>query len=300
MVVKVTIRILEDPHALAAVERLQAKVWTGSEIEIVPVHMLVAAIHNGGLVIGAYAASEDGAEELVGFVFGFPGLVQTPDGPQPKHHSHMMGVHPQYRGQQIGFSLKRAQWQMVRHQGLDRITWTYDPLLSRNAYLNITRLGAVCNTYLEDEYGSLRDGLNLGLPSDRFQVDWWLNSSRVNRRLSRRARAQLDLANYYAGGAELLNPTRQDPGGWPIPPRDEDTLAAQIDPAERPLLLLEIPADFHALKAASVELAAAWRQHTRRLFSGLFGKGYLATDFVYLPGTSPRSFYVLAYGESTL
>lgn len=297
---KVSIRILEHPDELAEVERLQAQVWTGSEVEIVPVHMLVAVVHNGGLVIGAFVAEEgEPAGKLAGFVFGFPGLVQTPDGLHLKHHSHMMGVHPQYRGQQIGFALKRAQWQMVRHQGLNHITWTYDPLLSRNAHLNITRLGTVCNTYLEDEYGTLRDGLNLGLPSDRFQVDWWVNSARVNRRLSRSARPALDLAHYYAGGAQVLNPTRQDASGWPVP-GGEDFATAQIDPAERPLLLVEIPSDFHALKAASTELAAAWRKHTRRLFTELFQMGYLVTDFVYLPGTHPRSFYVLTYGESTL
>jgi predicted GNAT superfamily acetyltransferase len=296
----VIIRILERPEDLKAIERLQAQVWLGSEIEIVPVHMLVAVVHNGGLVIGAYTVEQDGeAGELVGFVFGFPGLVMTPDGPQPKHHSHMMGVHPHYRGQQIGFALKRAQWQMVRHQGLSHITWTYDPLLSRNAHLNISRLGTVCNTYREDEYGSLRDGLNLGLPSDRFQVDWWVNSARVNRRLSSKARPTLDLAHYYAGGAQVLNPTRQDANGWPVP-ESEGLPITHIDPVERPILLVEIPSDFLALKAASTELAAAWRWQTRSLFITLFQMGYLVTDFIYLPGVHPRSFYVLTYGESTL
>ena len=121
----------------------------------------------------------------------------------------MLGVHPAYRDHGIGFTLKRAQWQMVRHQGLDRITWTFDPLLSRNAYLNIARLGAVCNTYLRAVYGELRDGINAGLPSDRLQVDWWVNSQRVNRRLSRRARPPLDLAHYLAAGAQVINPTRR-------------------------------------------------------------------------------------------
>jgi predicted GNAT superfamily acetyltransferase len=63
---------------------------------------------------------------------------------------------------------------------------------------------------------------------------------------------------------------------------------------------VEIPSDFHALKAASTDLAVAWRWHTRGLFTTLFQTGYLVTDFVYLPGTHPRSFYVLTYGESTL
>ena len=107
--------------------------------------------------------------------------------------------------QGMGFALKRAQWQMVRYQGIDRITWTFDPLLSRNAWLNITRLGAVCNTYLRDFYGKMADVLNQGLPTDRFDVDWWVNSQRVNRRLSRRRRNDLTLIHYpFWWGTDLL------------------------------------------------------------------------------------------------
>jgi predicted GNAT superfamily acetyltransferase len=137
-----TIRLLETPEDMTAVEDLQRLVWPGSETDVVPAHMLITAVHNGGLVLGAF---QD--EHMVGFVFGFPGLEATPDGPRAKHCSHMMGIHPEYRDGGLGFALKRAQWQMVRHQGLDHITWTYDPLMSRNAYLNIARLGAVCHIY---------------------------------------------------------------------------------------------------------------------------------------------------------
>ncbi len=297
----VNLRILETPEEMTLVEELQRVVWPGSETEVVPAHVLLTAVHNGGLVIGAFSAEEGQGDRLVGFVFGFPGLYFTPDGPRPKHCSHMLGVHPDYRDRGLGFALKRAQWQMVRHQGLDRITWTYDPLLSRNAYLNITKLGAVCNTYLCNEYGKLRDNLNIGLPSDRFQVDWWVNSQRVNRRLSRRARQPLDLAHFFAAGAEVINPTRLDDAGWPHPSEDPlPPLEDDWDAAEKSILLVEIPADFLALKAANFNLAVRWRMHTRAIFQRLFAAGYLVTDFVYLSGRHPRSFYVLSYGESTL
>ena len=177
------IRLLETPEDMAAAEALQRLIWLDSETDVIPTHMLMAVVHNGGLGVGAFVG-----DELVGFAFGFPGVVQTQDGPLLKHHSHILGVHPAWSGKGIGFAVKRAQWQMVRRQGIDRVTWTYDPLLSRNAHLNIARLGAVCNTYLRSEYGNMRDGLNAGLPSDRFQVDWWLNSQRVVGRLSRRVR----------------------------------------------------------------------------------------------------------------
>ncbi len=208
------VHILETPEEMAAVEELQRLVWSAPDIEIVPKDILLAIVHNGGLAIGAFAGSE-----LVGASFGFPGFYQTPDGPRLKHHSHILAVHPDWRSKGIGFALKRAQWQMVRKQGLDRITWTYDPLLSRNAHLNVARLGAVCNTYLRSEYGEMLDGLNAGLPSDRFQVDWWLNSQRVERRLSRRSRPTLDL-NYFRLAEATLLKACWNPGHMPRPPEE--------------------------------------------------------------------------------
>ena len=293
---KWSLRILDSPQDMEAVEELQRLAWPGSETEVVPVHMLITAAHNGGLVIGAYQPSpaEDEPQRLIGFVFGFVGLDATPDGPRPKHCSHMLAVHPDLRDQGLGFALKRAQWQMVRHQGLDHITWTYDPLMSRNAHLNIAKLGAVCNTYRREVYGEMRDGLNIGLPSDRFEVDWWVNTQRVRRRLSRRARLRLDLAHFLAAGAEIVNPSQDNPQGWPVPALPPSKQAGEA------LLLLEIPADFQALKEADHALALEWRLHTRACFEDSFAHGYLVTDFVYLPGSRPRSFYVLSHGESTL
>ncbi len=197
----------------------------------------------------------------------------------------MLAVHPDYRDLGVGFKLKRAQWQMVRQQGIDLITWTYDPLQSRNANLNIARLGAVCSTYLRDFYGEMRDELNVGLPSDRFQVDWWVYSRRVNRRLSRRPRKPLTPADFFAADFPITHPP---PPRFPFPP----------DPS--PLLLLEIPADLAAVKAADPALALEWRMGTRSLFENLFAQGYLVTDFVYELGDPPHSYYVLTHGDSTL
>ncbi|HJW90266.1 MAG TPA: GNAT family N-acetyltransferase [Anaerolineales bacterium] len=305
------LKILDNPNELQAVEALQRQVWPGNETEVVPVHMLVAVVHNGGLLVGAYRSADAGEdqEELIGFVFGFPGFYNTPDGPRLKHCSHMLAVHPDHRDHGLGFALKRAQWQMVRHQGLDRIIWTYDPLLSRNAHLNIAKLGAVCSTYHREVYGEMRDGLNVGLPSDRFEVDWWVNTKRVERRLSRRARRRLDLAHYFSAGAEIINPSQIGAKGWPQP--SEQPVALPSWEQDQPdgesgkrkkasLLLLEIPADFLAIKTSDLGLALAWRLHTRALFEQLFSGGYLVTDFVFLSSNQPRSFYVLSHGESTL
>ena len=306
-----TLRLLETSAEMAAVEQLQRLVWPGSETDIVPGHMLQAAVHGGGLVIGAFTGESRPFEAalemesspapspvgpLVGFVFGFPGTYPTPDGPRLKHYSHMLGVHPEFRNQGIGFRLKRAQWQMARRQGVDRVTWTYDPLLSVNARLNIAQLGAVCNTYHADFYGEMRDGLNAGLPSDRFEVDWWINTRRVEMHLSRESRQVLDVEHYRAAHTTVLNPALLAPGGWvqpgeaPLPNPDYPT----------PLLMVEIPPDFQALRRANSGLAQEWRLHTRTIFQVLFEQGYLVTDFVHSPGELPRSYYVLAHGEAEI
>jgi predicted GNAT superfamily acetyltransferase len=273
------------------VEQLQRLVWHENETDIIPAHLINSAVHSGGLLIGAFVD-----QELVGFVFGFPGLYRTPDGPRVKHYSSMLGVHPDQRGQGIGFALKRAQWQMVRHQGIDRITWTFDPLLSKNAWLNITRLGAVCSSYLCNFYGKMDDALNRGLPSDRFDVDWWVNSHRVNRRLSRRRRNHLGLSHFLAGGAPILNQVEMDKTGMPHP---VGRTAFQFG-IELPILLVEIPADFQALKGTDLNLALEWRLHSRSIFEELFKSGYLVTDFVHDNSYTSHSYYVLCHGESTL
>jgi len=286
-----TIKILEELGQMHLVEGLQRLVWNEKETDIVPAHLINSAVHNGGLLIGAYVN-----QELVGFVFGFPGFYPTPDGPRLKHYSSMLGVRADLRGQGLGFALKRAQWQMVRHQGIDRITWTFDPLLSRNAWLNITRLGAVCNTYLRNFYGKMEDSLNRGLPSDRFDVDWWVNSHRVNRRLSRRRRNHLDLVHFLHGGAPILNPAEISRSGLPHPNSATEYQLGK----ELPILLVEIPSDFLALKATDLKLALEWRLHSRSIFEELFKVGYLVTDFARTEDHPFRSYYVLCHGESTL
>jgi predicted GNAT superfamily acetyltransferase len=183
---------------------------------------------------------------------------------------------------------------MVRHQDLDHITWTYDPLLSRNAYLNIAKLGAVCLTYRRSEYGDMRDGLNAGLPSDRFQVDWWINTPRVERRLSKRPRPTLNLTHVTSSGLRPFYPLHTSTDNLPRPPE-------HVPAFEDRLLLAEIPNDFTALKTQDFPLARDWRFFTRELFETAFAKNYIVTDFVFDQNNgNPRGMYVLTHGESTL
>jgi len=279
-----SIRLLETPADLYPLEDLQRQIWSGSETDIVPLHVLVTAAHNGGLTLGAFEN-----EKMIGFVFGFPGLEFTPDGPRPKHCSHMLGVLAEHRNSGAGFALKRAQWQMIRRQQIDHITWTYDPLLSANARLNIAKLGAVCVTYRREEYGQMRDELNAGLPSDRLQVDWWINTPRVERRLGKRPRPTLNLTHIAKSG---LRPSYAAPstGKWIRPPE-------QIPPLEQRLLLAQIPADFIALKNEDLILARDWRFFAREFFETAFAQGYIVTDFVV---DGQRGYYLLTHGDSSL
>ncbi len=284
-----TIHLIETPEEMTLIEDLQRTIWPDSETDIVPAHMLITAAHNGGLVLGAFVD-----EKLIGFLFGFPGIEGTPDGPRPKHCSHMMGILPDQRDSGTGFALKRAQWQMVRHQGLDHVTWTYDPLLSRNARLNIAKLGAVCTTYRRAEYGEMRDGVNAGLPSDRFQVDWWINTRRVETRLGKRSRPTLNLDHTNRAGLRPFYSLHPSTDGLPCPPE-------HIPPFEDRLLLAEIPVDFQALKSKDFALARDWRFFTRELFETAFKADYIVTDFVFDTNLgNPRGLYMLTHGESTL
>jgi predicted GNAT superfamily acetyltransferase len=272
------IRLLHTPGEMVAVEALQAAVWPGDPAAVVPGHLLVTAAHNGGLVAGAF----DG-DDLAGFVFGFPGFARVGGCRSVKHCSHMLGVDPARRGAGIGFALKRFQWQFVRAQGLRLVTWTYDPLLAPNAALNIGRLGATCRIYLPDAYGTMNDGLNAGLPSDRFQVDWWVNTARVARRM---AAAPGDEVARRAGVLRLAGRTPSlnlDPAGLPDPPQ----LPAAL-PAGR--LLLHIPPDFNQMRAADPAHAGRWRGATRAAFTRLFAAGFTVVEFV--PGPAPA--YLLA------
>lgn len=286
------IRTLDSVEDVHAVEKLQREVWPGSETDVVPGHLLLTIEHNGGLLLGAFVD-----EKLVGFVLGFLGVdTASPDRvamARLKHSSHMLGVHPDYRDRGIGVALKLAQRRQLLAQGVRLATWTYDPLQSRNAHLNIRRLGALCRRYIPNAYGEMRDDLNQGLPSDRFEVEWWVTSSRVETRVER-TRPPLDLANFLAAGAEKVNPASLDEQDLPRPSETPASLDGN-------LLLVEIPPDFDRIKQQDIDLAYAWRQHTRDIFQSAFEAGYIVTDFVHLAGERvPRSYYLLSHGEGTL
>jgi predicted GNAT superfamily acetyltransferase len=274
--VAITIRPVRTHAEYRAVEEVQRQAWGLVETEIVPDHLLVTVHKNGGFVLGAFESGPEG-EHMVGFVLGFPGL--TTDG-RVKHCSHMAGVVPCHQNRNIGYQLKLAQRQYVLEQGLDLITWTFDPLESRNARLNFRKLGAVCRTYLRDFYGAMRDTLNVGVATDRFQVEWHIASAYVTPRLSE-AYVGPHLTGLLAEGVRLINPPL---AGDPQQP------AEQVLPFNGEHLLVQIPASFQDVKAADMGLARAWREHTRTIFETAFAQGYTVVDLLFENG---QSYYLL-------
>jgi predicted GNAT superfamily acetyltransferase len=285
MIPNISLHCLDTIEEMLAIEELQEKVWPGQVIDIIPSHLLMAAVHGGGILISAVDHNIE-FPKPIGFVFSFPGFYHTPDGPRLKQCSHQLGVLPEYQNMGVGFKLKRAQWQLVRNQGIDRITWTFDPLLSRNAHLNITKLGTVCNTYHVNFYGDMHDSLNVGLPSDRFEVDWWVNSNRVVKRLHSNPRPYMKLDDFIKSDAIIVQALT------PLP---------LISPSHNPFVLIEIPDNITILKQNDLKCALDWRLYTRSVFIDLFARGYLITDFIYDNDDGfSHSYYVLCHGDATL
>ena len=262
----IVIRGLVTHDEIFAVEQLQRDAWGVPDVDVVPLHMLITPPRHGGLLLGAF----DG-ERLAGFVFGF--LGQTADG-RLKHCSHMAGVHPDYRDQGVGYALKLAQREHVLAQGLDLVTWTFDPLETRNAWLNIHKLGAICHTYIRNLYGPMRAAINAGPPSDRFEVEWWIRSTRVVQRL--RAGEISPSPSPSLGGRGERGAGGEDSGPLSLWER------AGLREDHR---LIAVPVDFQAIKRSDMDLALRWRLQTRQAFEDAFAQGFTAVDLVKRDGS---------------
>jgi predicted GNAT superfamily acetyltransferase len=156
------IRAVEDPDELRRVRDLFGQVW-GAASPVVPMELLRAIGHAGGYVIGAY---DD--DQIVGGSVGFIGRHRG----EPSLHSHVTGVLPGVRGTGLGRTMKLHQKAWAAARGLVWVTWTFDPLVRRNAWFNIGVLGAEVHEYLVNFYGPIDDAINAGDESDRLLVGW--------------------------------------------------------------------------------------------------------------------------------
>jgi predicted GNAT superfamily acetyltransferase len=129
--------------------------------EITP-NLLQAMVHSGSYLSGAFIGSK-----IVGAAFAFPA---TNDGLHL--HSHMTAVLPEFRDKGVGFALKIDQWNWAKKKNYTHLSWTFDPLVRRNAKLNIAKLGVDISAYHPNFYGEMPDALNAGDESDRLMVSW--------------------------------------------------------------------------------------------------------------------------------
>jgi predicted GNAT superfamily acetyltransferase len=233
----------------ASAARVVAAVWGE---DILDPALLWAMAFAGNVAILARRGSE-----AVGFVMGFLGA----DGGLHVH-SHILGVLPEHRATGVGHALKLAQRAACLDQGVGEIRWTFDPLVARNARFNLVKLGTVATRMLPHFYGDMRDAVNRGDRSDRFEVRWRLTSERAERAL------------------------RGDP---PDPPHGPRLLSAE-GPADAPTPAatrqaavpgsrVVVPRDYHALRARDQDLARRWRAATAGAFADCFDAGLVGTWF---------------------
>ena len=141
----VVIRDLETIEDLRKVEPVEREVWGLADRDVAPMTLLIACKEAGSILIGAFDGSE-----LVGFTFGFPSLERGCLGV----HSHMLAVLPDYRDLDLGYKLKLAQRDRSLAKGIKTMSWTFDPLQSRNAHFNFAKLGVLSDSYKVDFYGT--------------------------------------------------------------------------------------------------------------------------------------------------
>jgi predicted GNAT superfamily acetyltransferase len=241
----VEVRELDTPAAAAAAANLFCAIWRAPD-EAAPLSAdLMRALNTtGNYVAGAFTG-----DTLVGAAVAF----YTDENPTALH-SHICGVAGGMQGRSVGFALKLHQRAWALHRNIAMISWTADPLVRRNIYFNLAKLGATVTAYLPDFYGPMRDGLNAGDPSDRLLLTWSLSSDHVTTATEGHPHI-LTIDSH-----PLLTVT---PQGAPLPP----TIAA-------PTLRCELPTDIVALRRTQPELATTWRIALRTALTTAIADGY--------------------------
>ena len=242
---------VRDIPRLEAVRALCDATWPSPEGTQVTPNLLRALEHSGGHVGAAYLD-----DRLVGATVAFVGRERgTTGGAWHSYlHSHMAAVSPDARDRGIGTALKLHQRAWALAHDLDEIRWTFDPLVRRNAHLNVVRLGVDVAAYLPDFYGEMDDAVNAGDRSDRMIAAWRLTSARAV------------AAGVEGGGAALpVESLRAEGAVEGVYVRHGRPVADVPDPA-RPLLV-RIPPDVASLRALDPDLALAWRMATRAVLA---------------------------------
>lgn len=228
-----------------AVHHLEITIWDVVPADAITPHMLHVIHHIGGIVMGAF----DG-DKMVGMA------VATPMQQVGHLWSHMAGVLPDYQGQGIGFEIKQVQKQWALEHAYTAIHWSFDPAMRRNANFNFHQLGATTQQYHDNFYGVMTDGLNAGVPSDRFEAIWYL---------------------------DRVKPTVDIPTSAPFllhSDNDQAVLALDNKSLDAPFYAIACPYDFPAIKRKNLELATTWRYAMRSAFHAVFEQNYQVVNFI--------------------
>jgi len=286
------IRDAQDEAEHHAIEDIQREAWKFSDLDIVPAATLIATQHAGGIVLGAFEG-----KFMIGFAYGFPGFESG----HASIHSHMLAVRPEYRNFQAGFYLKLVQRERALQNGLDEITWTFDPLQSLNAHLNFSKLGVVSRRYLVNFYGEASSSpLHKGFGTDRLWVSWLLNSERVKKCIADTPakRAIKVVSDTNEMGMLIGSALIYSEGSRPLLGDFNASLAGNQ-------CAIEIPNDINSIKERDSGLGTEWREATRAAFLAGIEAGFLVQDFVKVAGqgsgvggqgsgnAGPRWFYLL-------
>jgi predicted GNAT superfamily acetyltransferase len=265
----VTIRHLTSWGEFKACVTLQQDVWGVDFADLVPASIMKVSQRLGGVTAGAF--SPDG--RLIGFVFGITGTERG----KLVHWSDMLGVREEARDLGIGRRLKMYQRDALRPLGVSVMYWTYDPLVARNAYFNLTQLGAEIAEYVPDFYGARTSSvLHEGLGTDRFVVAWHIDED------------------------------REGPVQRPLPPLDSPNIPILDSPAAAdqhllarrpPRVRVPIPLHIDRIQRTSLAQAAQWRANTRPVFQRALALGYRITAF-QRDDSQTRGFYELEFKTS--
>ncbi len=235
------LRSLEDCDRI-----LEVMIATWGNTQLVPREMLRALGESGNVPYGAF--DED---RLVGYVLGWVGVDES-----GLHvHSHMLAALPERRHRGVGYALKLAQRARALDQGIHVARWTFDPLVARNAYLNLEKLSAIADGFHRDFYGEMTDTLNVGDRSDRLVVRWDLD--REPRETEPPEAGDLPIVLGRGMGE------RPEPGPPPAPSG----------------AVVEIPPDRAELRRVVPDSAAEWRDAAADAIESCLGAGLVAAAF---------------------